>query len=117
MKRFLIFTVLFPPLALAVFTAPDVFRNYLDWLGAAYLLAMIPGWIMAAADWMLSAKPAYLRIAGTAAAGAVMTGSAALFLWGFFAGLWPVLMAGLVGAIPAALCSGLCSMKLGKQNI
>jgi hypothetical protein len=109
MKRFLIFTVLFPPLALAVFTAPDTFKHYLDWLDMAYMLAMIPAWFMAGLDWMLSAKPAYLRVAGTAVAGAVITGAVALFMWGFFVDFWPLLMAGLVGAIPAAVCSWVCS--------
>ena len=32
MKRLLIFTALYPPVALAVFTAPDGFKNFLDWL-------------------------------------------------------------------------------------
>jgi hypothetical protein len=112
MKRFLIFTVLFPPLALAVFTAPDTFAKFLDWLGIAYMVAIIPAWLSAGADSALSAKPTYLRILGTAVAAAVMTDSIALFMWGFFAGLWPVLMAGLVGAIPAAVCSFLLSIKM-----
>ncbi|MFZ3359297.1 MAG: hypothetical protein WA177_11085 [Xanthobacteraceae bacterium] len=111
MKRLLIFTVLFPPLALAVFMAPDTLRKYplLDWwvVGLAYVVAIIPAWSTAGVDWALSAKPAYLRIVGTAVTGAAITDSVALFLWGFFAGYWPVLMAGLVGAIPAAVCSWL----------
>jgi hypothetical protein len=36
MKRLLIFTALYPPVALAVFTAPDGFKNFLDWLVYAY---------------------------------------------------------------------------------
>jgi hypothetical protein len=107
MKRFLIFSVLFPPLALAVFTAPDSFKNLLDWIGMAYAAAMIPAWLMAGVDWMLSAKPTYLRIAGTTVAAALMTGSIASFLWGGFGKLFPALMAMLVGAIPAAACSWL----------
>jgi hypothetical protein len=35
MKRLLIFTV-FPPIALAVFTAPDTFKNLFDWMWIAY---------------------------------------------------------------------------------
>jgi hypothetical protein len=117
MKRFLIFTVLFPPLALAVFTAPDTFRKYPDWVGIAYMLAIIPAWLTAAVDWTLSAKPAYLRVVGTAVAGAVITDSVALFMWGFFAGFWPVLMAGLVGAIPAAVCSWLSTLVQPKESV
>jgi hypothetical protein len=113
MKRFLVFTVFFPPLALIVFNAPDLFSKRVSleslwWMaGIAYMVAIIPAWLSAGLDWALSAKPTYLRIVGTAVTGAVITDSAALFMWGFFAGYWPVLMAGLVGAIPAAVCSWL----------
>jgi hypothetical protein len=63
MKQFLIFTVLFPPLALLVFLAPDAIsrRDFLEmgllfWmLGYAYLIAVIPAWLTAGADWALSA--------------------------------------------------------------
>ena len=40
MKRFLIFGALFPPLALVVFTAPDGFKNLLDWMVMAYAIAV-----------------------------------------------------------------------------
>ena len=117
MKRFLIFTALFPPLALAVFVAPDTFGKYplLDWwvVGPAYGVAIIPAWLTAGMDWALSAKPPYRRIVGTVVTGAVITDSVALFMWGFFAGYWPVLMAGLVGAIPAAVCSWLSGQHKG----
>jgi hypothetical protein len=111
MKRFLIFTVLFPPLALAVFTAPDGFGKFLDWVAQVYMVAIIPAWLTAGVDWVLSAKR--LRIVGTAVAGAVITESVALFMWGFFPGYWPVLMAGLVGAVPSAVCSWLSNMNRG----
>jgi hypothetical protein len=121
MKRFLIFTALFPLLALAVFTAPDTFGKnpLLDWwvVGPAYMVAIIPAWLTAGVDWTLSAKPTYLRIVGTAVAGAVITDSVALFMWGFFAGYWPVLMAGLVGAIPAAVCSFLSTLVQPKESV
>ena len=116
MKRFLVFTALFPPLALIVFNAPDVITRHdfklldLTAFGLAYGVAIIPAWLTSGVDWTLSAKPTSLRIVGTAVAGAVITGSVALFMWGFFAGTWPVLMAGLVGAIPAAVCSWLSHM-------
>ena len=120
MKRFLIFTVLFPPIALLVFNAPDVIARHdfrlldLTTFGLAYGIAMIPAWLSAAVDWALSAKPTWLRVAGTAVVVAAIADSLALFMWGFFAGIWPVLMAGLVGAIPAAVCSWLSHMNPGK---
>jgi hypothetical protein len=109
MKRFPIFTLLFPPLALAVFTAPDGFKNFLDWLGYAYPAAIIPAWLTAGMDWKLSAKPTYLRIVGTTLAGALITGSVAFFIWDGFREFFPALMATLVGAVPAAVCSWLSS--------
>ena len=106
MKRFLIFTLLFPPLALAVFNAPDGFKNFFDWLVGAYTLALIPAWLMAGVDWKLSEKPT--RIVGTTIAGALLGGSVAAFLWDgpeeFF---FPALMCILVAAVPAAVCSWL----------
>jgi hypothetical protein len=53
MKRLLIFTVLFPPIALAVFTAPDTFNHLFDWMWIAYTVAIIPAWLMAGVDWVL----------------------------------------------------------------
>ncbi len=107
MKRFLIFTLVFPLIALAVFTAPDGFKNFVNWLGYAYLAAIILAWLSAAADWALSAKPTFHRIAGTAIVGGFITSATARFLWGGFYEFWPAVMAGLVGAIPAAACSWL----------
>ena len=81
MKRFLIFTVLFPPLALVVFVAPDVIggsRDFLEigllvWMsGFAYLFAVIPAGLTAGVDWALSAKPFYLRLVATMAVAAIM---------------------------------------------
>jgi hypothetical protein len=111
MKRLLIFTALYPPVALAVFTAPDGFKNFLDWLVYAYPAAIIPAWLTAGMNWKLSEKPTYLRIVGTTFAGAVITGSIAFFLWDGFREFFPALMAMLVGAIPAAVCSWLSSEK------
>ena len=56
MKRLLIFTALYPPVALAVFTAPDGFKNFLDWLVYAYPAALIPAWLTAGMNWKLSEK-------------------------------------------------------------
>ena len=111
MRRLLIFTALYPPLALAVFTAPDGFKNFLDWLAYAYPAAIIPAWLTAGMNWKLSEKPTYLRIVGTTFVGAVITGSIAFFLWDGFREFFPALMATLVGAIPAAVCSWLSSEK------
>jgi hypothetical protein len=116
MKQFLIFTFLFPPLALAVFTAPDGFKNFLGWLGYAYLLAVILAWLAMAVDTKLSAKPAHLRIMGTGFAGAVITGSIAFFLGDGFSEFFPALMAMLVGAVPAAVCAWLSSERRGSVD-
>ena len=109
MKRFLIFTVLFPPLALAVFLTPDqVFRReipeigFVFWaMGFAYLIAVIPAWLTAGVDWALSAKPIYLRLVATVVAAAIFSVLTARYLGqrGEF------LYFGLMGAIPAAVCS------------
>ena len=107
MRRLPIFTLLFPPLALAVFTAPDGFKNLLDWLVYAYVAATIPALSTAGIDWKLSAKPTYLRIVRTTLAGALITGSVAFFLGGGFTEFFPALMTLLVGAVPAAVCSWL----------
>ena len=61
MKRLVIFTVLFPPLALVVFIVPDVTsdRDFLEigllfWmLGYAYPIAVIPAWLTAGVDGLL----------------------------------------------------------------
>jgi hypothetical protein len=116
MNRFLIFTALFPPLALIVFVAPETISHleipsyFWGSIPLAYLGAMLPAWLSAAMDWKLSSEPTYLRIVGTAATGALITGSIASFMWGGFSELFPALMATLVGAIPAAVCSWLSVM-------
>ncbi len=88
-----------------MFTAPDGLKHVIDWLGYAYLLAMIPAWLIMAVDWKL-------RILGTTLAGAAMTGSIAVFLWDGAGEFFPLLMAVLVGAVPAAVCSWLSRVKL-----
>jgi hypothetical protein len=115
MKRFLIFTVLFPPLALVVFIAPDVIggsRDFLEigllvWmLGFAYLFAVVPAWVTAGLDRSLSAKPFYLRLVATMAVAAIMAELIARYL----GQRGEVLTYGLIGAIPAAICSLLSSV-------
>jgi hypothetical protein len=119
MKRLLIFTIAFPPLALVVFDAPDMIAGrfgLMDFstLQMAYAIAVIPAWLLAAVDWALSAKPTYIRVLGTAGAAALAGDSIALFLWGEVHEFFPVLMAGLVGAIPAAVCSWLSNINQGR---
>ncbi len=115
MKRFIIFTTLFPLLAMLVAIAPvPEARHHLDiWmLGVAYSVALIPAWWSAAVDWALSAKPIYVRVPGTAVAGAgAVMAAVALFHFGeMLAGLMAGLIA-LAGAIPAAVCSLLANKR------
>ena len=114
MKRLLVFTVLFPSVALAVFTAPDGFKHFVDWVAMAYAIALIPAWLLAGVDWMLSAKPT--RVLGTSVTGALLTGAVAFFLWNGFRELFPAMMALLVGAVPAAACSWLSDKSLRHEN-
>ncbi|MGM4927367.1 hypothetical protein [Tardiphaga sp. 619_E2_N8_5] len=114
MKRFLIFPALFPPLALVVFTAPDGFKNLLDWMVASYAIAVIPALLLAWVDWMLSAKP--LRVMGTAVTAALPAVLIMLFMWGGSNDLWPILMVGLVGGLPAAVCSWLSDGRTLSMN-
>jgi hypothetical protein len=79
----------------------------------AYTVAIIPAWLLAGVDWALSAKPTYFRIVGTAVAAALIGDSIAFFLWGGLRELFPALMAGLVGAVPAAACSWLSGKTQG----
>ena len=117
MKRLLIFTILFPALALVVFNAPDMIARHdfrlMDFtsLQMAYAIAVIPASLLGAVDWALSAKPNPIRVVGTTATAALTADLIALFMWGGSSDLWPVLMAGLVGGVPAAVCSWLSSEK------
>jgi hypothetical protein len=116
MKRFLIFTVLFPPLALVIFNAPDVIMRHdfklldLVTLSVAYTLAVIPALILAGVD------HAFHRLAGTTIAGAAMAYLAALIIGFPFLDYRATLMIGLVGGVPAAVCSWL-SREKQKQSV
>ncbi len=122
MRRYLVFTVLFPPLALLVFIAPDAIsqRDFLEigaffWiLGYAYVIAIIPAWLTAGVDWALSAKPFYFRLVATVAVATILAELTARYL----GQRGDVLTFGLMGAIPAAVCSCLSGMKKsqGKQG-
>ncbi len=107
MKRFLIFPALFPPLALVVFAAPDGVEILPDWIASAYAITVLPALLLAWVDWGLSAKPTRLRVMGTAATAALAAVLIMRFLSGGLDELRPFLMAGLVGGIPAAVCSWL----------
>ena len=106
MKRLLIFTILFPPLALVVFNTPDMIAgrfNLMDLtaLQMAYIIAVLPAWLLASVDWWQK------RIWVSAVAGAAL-GYVAAFLVGFpFSEPFSVLMVGLVRSLPAAVCSWL----------
>jgi hypothetical protein len=109
MKRLVIFTALFPPVALVVFNAPDMIMGNFRLMDftSAYILAVVPAWLLAAISWRLQS------VVGTTIAGAALA-----CLVGFVIGFpdfGAVLMLGLVGAVPAAVCSWLSMVKL-KQS-
>ena len=116
MKRLFIFTMLFPPLALVVFNAPDMIAH-LDFklmdsttFELSYVIAVIPAWLVAAVDWWQN------RVWVTAIAGAAL-GYAAAFAVGFpFIDPFASLMVGFVFGIPATVCSWLSSVNLGKAT-
>jgi hypothetical protein len=111
MMRLLIYTTLFPPLALIVYIVadqllqegvPDV--GFLSWLlGIAYVLALGPAWLTAAVDWMLAKRSLALRLIITMAAAAFFAELVASYM-GQPRFDWPV---AFTGAIPAAVCSWL----------
>jgi hypothetical protein len=112
MKRFLVFTALFPflvTLAFVVFITPDMFwrreipeLGFIVWLlGYGYTYVVIPAWVTAAVDWVLSARPLYLRLAATMAVAVIIAELIARQL----GQRDMVLVAALMGAIPAAVCS------------
>src|SRR3954453_8775061 len=113
MKRFLIFAVLFPPLALVIFNAPNIIAHHdfrlmeSSYFQMAYAIAVIPALLLAWVDRALSAKPVRLRVVGTAVTAALAAVLIVRFLSGGSDDFWPFLMVGLVGGVPAALCSWL----------
>ena len=120
MKRFLIFTLLFPPLVLLVYCAYDpIFGRdllqllFLVWmLGWAYLFAVVPAWLTAAVDWALSEKPIYLRLLATMVVATIL----ALLIARYLGQRGEFLIFGSMGAIPAAICSWLSNTKFTRRG-
>jgi hypothetical protein len=116
MKRFLIFTALFPPLALVIFNAPDVIMRHdfrlldLVTLGLVYTFAVIPALILAWVD------QAFHSLAGTTIAGAAIAYLAALSIGFPFLDYRSILMIGLIGGVPAAACSWLSNAKPNRRE-
>jgi hypothetical protein len=108
MKRFLIFTVLFPPLALVVFAVPMFdFSEPAMWvwmLGYAYLFVTIPAWLTAGVDWAVSSIRVHIVM--TTVAAAIIALLTARYSFGQKG---EYLYYALMGAIPAAVCSWLSS--------
>jgi hypothetical protein len=116
MKRFLIFTVLFPPLALVIFNAPDVIMHHdfrlldLVTFGLAYTVTVIPAWLLAAVD------RKFRSLEVTTIAGAATAYLAALSIGFPFLDYRATLMIGLIGAIPAAVCPWVSDKSMRSEN-
>lgn len=113
MKRFLIFIGLFPAGALAGLFAfisigigalPDN-PQAVFLVGWAYVVGVVPALICSVADWFL-AKTRVPAVIGTAFVGYVIAILVALLVFDF-ALIGRILAFGLIGAIPAAVCSWL----------
>jgi FtsH-binding integral membrane protein len=117
MKRFLIFALLFPGIALAVFFAllsmamgmfPDN-PQALFVVGWGYVVGVVPALVCAVVDLLL--RKTYIpAVIGTTLVGygiAILAGLT-IFDWGL---IGKILAFGLIGAIPAAVCSWLSNEK------
>ncbi|MEW6767838.1 MAG: hypothetical protein AB1342_07385 [Pseudomonadota bacterium] len=117
MKRFLIFVCLFPALAVAALAAwisiqlwilpdnPEVYKL----VGWAYVVCAVPALSLAFADTVLR-RTRIPAVIGTALLGYVIAFGVAL--WIFDHGLVQrILTFGLIGAVPAAVCSWLSNDK------
>jgi hypothetical protein len=115
--RLLIFTVLFPFLAMIVLIAPAIASHGIPPLRGllffAYCFAIIPAWLLAAVDWTLSVTPRVLRLAGTTAAGGALVELAAWYVGYETSDLVHI---GLMGTIPAAICSWLSGLSQKKEG-
>jgi hypothetical protein len=112
MKRFLIFLVLFPAVAAVSFftvlyVLTDAAPDSLSGAGFAYLIFVAPALLFAVVDWLFAKAPIPV-VMGTTLFGYAAAVLSASILWG--RGLdKETLTFGLVGAIPAAVCSWLSS--------
>jgi hypothetical protein len=121
LKRFLIFLALYPPIAMLVFQSPDAVTkgipasdDLLAWLIASYPIAIIPALLMSWVDQALSKQP--LHVFKTTAVGGLTSFLVLVFLWSGFAEFWSDVMAILLGAVPAAVCSWLSDKSMRSQN-
>jgi hypothetical protein len=112
MKRFLVFICLYPLFATAVFYAllayesgkePDRLGAFL--LAACFIAAVVPALILAAVDSFMSEAAGRAGSIGTTLVGYGLVLLAASFFWKQLPDFVYVL--GLVGAIPAEVCSWL----------
>ena len=127
MKRFLIFGILFPPLAFVV--TFWVMLQILNWslgepstadfhqlilLPMAYVLAIVPALLTALVDDRLAERNVRYRLLWTALAGYVLIFAPLLtaLSMGFVHGPY-LLLFGIIGAVPAAICSWLAGSKMG----
>ena len=111
MKRFPIFATLFSPIGMLVFQSPDLVskgipasEEWLAWVISSYPIAIIPALLIAWVDQVLSKQP--LHVFKTTAVGGLASLLVLVFLGGLSA-FWPSVMAILLGAVPAAVCSWL----------
>lgn len=113
MKRFLIFPLLFPALVLVVLCVATMFREplvalqaFLDLLGFAYVIALIPGMLLSFVDHGLARTSLNVRLFAISVAGAVVALATARHLGQSLRNHDAILVAAM-GAIPAAICSWL----------
>jgi len=119
MKRFLIFVFLFPGMAIAVFFAlisiwlwvalPDNPEGALLLVGWGYVVGVVPALLCAVVDLFLR-KTRIPAIIGTTLVGYGIAVLAALTIFDYGL-IGKILAFGLIGAIPAALCSWLSNEK------
>ena len=116
MKRLLIFTALYPLLALAIFVASG--RNVMEigWmLGFAYLFGIMPALASGTVDAVLGAKPIYLRMTAAAFAGALVLLNEMIYFEQSLSSGPTFLLVSLIGGIPAAVCSWLSSERQNSE--
>jgi len=126
MKRFLIFVILGPIIGLAVMLTFSYYRNpdvrivtYGVTYGPplAYVLGAVPALLAAVVDWSLATKLRFwIRVGATCCAGYALTVLTGLVLPMLIASMThasfrDVVVFGLFGAIPAAICSWLSGGK------